>query len=78
MQTLQPPRAPPNQARLVVTPESTLEFGQILGSGAFGTVHEVCVVCVCVCVCVCVNTFRTRLVIEYGGACTLLPLVSYL
>ena len=52
-QTLQPPKAPPNQARLIVTPESTLEFGKVLGSGAFGTVHEVCE-CVCVCIYMCV------------------------
>ena len=38
---LPPPQAPPNNARLIVTPESTLEFGEVLGSGAFGTVHEV-------------------------------------
>lgn len=39
---MKPPKAPPTKARLVVTPESSLEFGDILGSGAFGTVHEVC------------------------------------
>ena len=65
IQTLKLPKIPPNQARLVITPESSLEFGQVLGSGAFGTVYEVhnispqcmhkgCVLCVCVCVCVCV------------------------
>ncbi len=43
MQTLQPPKAPPNQARLIVTPESALEFGEVLGTGAFGIVYEVCV-----------------------------------
>lgn len=42
MQTMKPPKAPPTKTRLVVTPESSLEFGDILGSGAFGTVHEVC------------------------------------
>lgn len=38
---LQPPKVPPNQARLIVTAESTLTFGDELGSGAFGTVYEV-------------------------------------
>lgn len=37
---LQPPKVAPNQARLIVTAESTLEFGDVLGSGAFGTVYE--------------------------------------
>ncbi len=31
----------PNAARLVVTPEDSLEFGKELGAGAFGTVYEV-------------------------------------
>ena len=39
--TLQPPKVPPNSTRLIVTPEDTLEFGKVLGSGAFGTVYEV-------------------------------------
>ena len=41
MQILQPPKLAPNQARLIVTSESTLKFGKELGSGAFGTVFEV-------------------------------------
>jgi len=40
-QTLQPPKVPPTQARLIVASESSLEFGDVLGSGAFGTVYEV-------------------------------------
>ena len=41
LKTLQPPKMPPNSTRLIVTPEDTLEFGKVLGSGAFGTVYEV-------------------------------------
>ena len=32
---------PPKTTKLIVTPEDTLQFGKILGSGAFGTVYEV-------------------------------------
>ena len=31
----------PNAARLIVAPEDELEFGAVLGSGAFGTVYDV-------------------------------------
>ena len=41
LKTLQPPKVPPNSTRLIVTSEDTLEFGKVLGSGAFGTVYEV-------------------------------------
>ena len=38
---LQPPKAKPNQAQLIIIPETALELGKELGSGAFGTVHKV-------------------------------------
>jgi len=41
LQILQPPKAAPNQARLHVVPETALEMGSELGSGAFGTVYKV-------------------------------------
>ena len=36
-----PPKVPDHVTRLIVTPEDTLQFGRIVGSGAFGTVYEV-------------------------------------
>ena len=41
LQILQPPKAAPNQARLIIVPETALELGEELGSGAFGTVYKV-------------------------------------
>ena len=38
---MRPPKAAPNQARLRVVPETALEMGSELGSGAFGTVYKV-------------------------------------
>ena len=38
---MQPPKVAPNQARLCVVPETALEMGSKLGSGAFGTVYKV-------------------------------------
>jgi len=35
------PKAPPNQAQLIVIPETAIELGKELGNGAFGTVYEV-------------------------------------
>ena len=40
-QILQPPKVAPNQARLIIVPETALELGKELGSGAFGTVYKV-------------------------------------
>ena len=40
-QTLRPPKLPPDATRLIITPETALEQGQVLGSGAFGTVYKV-------------------------------------
>lgn len=40
-QTLQPPRVAPNMQQMTIISEDTLEFGKMLGAGAFGTVHEV-------------------------------------
>ena len=37
----QPPKAKPNQAQLIIIPETALELGKELGSGAFGTVYKV-------------------------------------
>ena len=39
--TLQPPKVSSNQAQLVVIPETAVELGKELGSGAFGTVYKV-------------------------------------
>ena len=39
--TMQSQRTPPGTTKLIVTPEDTLQFGRIVGSGAFGTVYEV-------------------------------------
>ena len=41
LQILQPPKVAPNQAQLVIVPETALELGKELGSGAFGTVYKV-------------------------------------
>ena len=41
LQILQPPKVAPNQARLIIVPETALELGKELGSGAFGTVYKV-------------------------------------
>ena len=38
---LQPPKVSPNQAQLLVIPETAIELGKELGSGAFGTVYKV-------------------------------------
>ena len=38
---MQPPKAAPNLTKLVIVPETTLEMGKELGSGAFGTVYKV-------------------------------------
>jgi len=42
---MQPPKAAPNQARLIIVPETALELGKELGSGAFGTVYKVKQLC---------------------------------
>ena len=39
--TLLPPKLAPNQSQLIVIPESALELGEELGSGAFGIVYKV-------------------------------------
>ena len=39
--TLLPAKSAPNQSRLIVIPESALELGEELGSGAFGIVYKV-------------------------------------
>nr|BAA81724.2 protein tyrosine kinase [Ephydatia fluviatilis] len=39
-ETLRPPKLPPDATRLIITPETALEQGQVLGSGAFGTVYK--------------------------------------
>lgn len=41
LQILQPPKVAPNQARLIIVPETALELGKELGKGAFGTVYKV-------------------------------------
>eukprot|EP00731_Ephydatia_muelleri_P019538 Em0012g363a len=38
--TLQPPKVPPNATRLIITPMTSLELGNVLGTGAFGTVYK--------------------------------------
>ena len=38
---LQSPKVSPNQAQLLVIPETAIELGKELGSGAFGTVYKV-------------------------------------
>ena len=40
MQRPEPPKAEPNQAQLTIIPETALELGKELGSGAFGTVYK--------------------------------------
>ena len=40
-QIIQPPKAAPNQAKLIIVTETALELGKELGSGAFGTVYKV-------------------------------------
>ena len=40
-QTIRPPKLAPNATRLIVTTETSLVQGRVLGSGAFGTVYKV-------------------------------------